>query len=186
MIRYPKWVFCLLAVKNGLTLLETIRKLHALACGIGLKKSNIDKLVDYANEKLADVDFNEGFWEVDFLVNGNCSYLSELIEELSDYNELWGQGNPEILIAVENININPKIIIFRGEDNNTIAFTFNGIEYIKFKDDELTEILQDARKNDSINLTIVGTPQINTWGGKSTKQIQIKAVEVKETNIYDF
>lgn len=186
MIRYPKWVFCLLAVKNGLTLLETIRKLHASACGIGLKKSNVDKLVDYANEKLADVDFNEGFWEVDFLVNGNCSYLSELIEELSDYNELWGQGNPEILIAVENININPKIITFRGEDNNTIAFTFNGIEYIKFKDDELAEILQDARKNDSINLTVVGTPQINTWGGKSTKQIQIKAVEVKETNIYDF
>ena len=159
---------------------------HSMAAGYGLKKSNIDKLVDYANEKLADVDFNEGFWEVDFLVNGNCSYLSELIEELSDYNELWGQGNPEILIAVENININPKIITFRGEDNNTIAFTFNGIEYIKFKDDELTEILQDARKNDSINLTIVGTPQINTWGGKSTKQIQIKAVEVKETNIYDF
>ena len=159
---------------------------HASACGIGLKNSNIDKLVNYANKELADIDFNEGFWEVDFLVNGNCSYLSELIEELSDYNELWGQGNPEVLIAIENININPKTIMFRGESNNTIAFTFNGIEYIKFKDDELAHTLENAKDDNSINLTIVGTPQINTWGGKSTKQIQIKAVEVKETNIYDF
>lgn len=186
MIRYPKWVFCLLAVKNGLTLLETIRSLHASACGVGLKNSNIDKLVNYTNKKLDNIDFNEGFWEVDFLVNGNCSYLSELIEELSDYNELWGQGNPEVLIAIENININPKTIMFRGESNNTIAFTFNGIEYIKFKDDELARTLENAKDNNSINLTIVGAPQINTWGGKSTKQIQIKAVEVKETNIYDF
>lgn len=186
MIRYPKWVFCLLAVKNGLTLLETIRKLHASACGVGLKNSNIDKLVDYANKKLADIDFNEGFWEVDFIVNGNCSYLSELIEELSNHNELWGQGCPEALIAIENININPKTILFRGENNNTIAFTFNGVEYIKFKDDELANLLKDSLKEDSINFTVVGIPQINTWGGKFIKQIQIKAIEVKETNIYDF
>ena len=158
--------------------------MHANAHGVTIKSSNVDKLISYANKKLADINFNEGFYEVDFLVNGNCSYLDQMIEELAAGNEYWGQGNPEILIAVENISLDSSAIQFKGEDKTTVAFTFNGIEYIKFKDAKLADYLRQFEGK--INLSVVGTPQINEWCGRTTKQIQIKEIEIKETNEFDF
>ena len=37
-----------------------------------------------------------------------------------------------------------------------------------------------------INLSVVGTPQLNEWCGRITRQIQIKEIEIKETNEFDF
>lgn len=158
--------------------------MHALACGQSIKATNIDKLINYANKELADVNFNEGYWEVDFIVDGNCSYLNNLIEELSNGKEFWGQGNPEATIAVENIAIDTKDIMYRGAEKNTVAFSFNGIEYIKFKDDNLVDLFREH--NGKINLTVVGTPQVNEWGGRKTNQIQIKEIEIKDIDEYSF
>lgn len=157
---------------------------HALACGQSIKATNIDKLINYANKELADVNFNEGYWEVDFIVDGNCSYLNNLIEELSNGKEFWGQGNPEATVAIENIAIDTKDIMYRGAEKNTVAFSFNGIEYIKFKDDNLVDLFREH--NGKINLTVVGTPQVNEWGGRRTDQIQIKEVEIKDMDEYSF
>ena len=157
---------------------------HAMAAGASLKNSNVDKLVEYANNKLKDIDFNEGFWEVDFIVNGNCSYLEELIQQLAEGKEFWGQGCPEAMIAIENITINTKDFSYKGPERNTVAFNFNGIEYIKFKDDDLVDLI--SQYNGKINVTIVGIPQINEWGGRTTKQIQIKGIEIKEIDALYF
>lgn len=157
---------------------------HAQAAGASLKNSNVDKLITYANNELKDIDFNEGFWEVDFIVNGNCSYLKDLIQELVDGKEYWGQGCPEALIAIENVTIDTKDFNFKGPERNTVAFNFNDIEYIKFKDDNLVNLI--SQYSGKINVTIVGVPQINEWGGRVTKQIQIKEIEIKEVSEFDF
>jgi len=83
---------------------------HANAAGFSIKVSNIDKLIEYANKELKDINFNEGFYEADFIVKGNCSYLSEMIENLDEGRALWGQGNDEPVIVVEDITINPADI----------------------------------------------------------------------------
>lgn len=158
---------------------------HDNAFGASLKFSDVDKLVAYANKELADVNFNEGFYEVDFLVDGNCSYLNQMIEELAAGGEYWGQGSPEPLIAVENISINTSNIQYKGKDKaNTVAFIVNGIEYIKFKDDDLVQEL--SQYNGKISITIVGMPQINEWMGRKTMQILIKDIEIKESDEFDF
>lgn len=157
---------------------------HANAAGYSMKNSNVDKLISYANEKLADINFNEGYWEVDFIVNGNASYLESLIDDLSSGKEFWGQGCPEPLIAIENVSINTKDILYRGAEKNTVAFSFNGVEYIKFKDDDLVDMLRGY--NGKVNMTIIGTPQINEWGGKKTRQIQIKEIEIKNVDDLSF
>lgn len=166
--------------------LMTFAEGHAAAFGFDLKNSNVDKLIAYANEKLANVDFNKGDWEVDFIVNGNCSYLKELIDELTAGTEFWGQGCPEPLVAVENIRINSKSEIqYKGKvTKNTVAFDFNGVEYIKFKDDDLVAKLKECSA--PFNLTIIGIPQINTWGGMAKRQVQIKEIEITPGNEYDF
>ena len=157
---------------------------HANAMGYSIKASSVDKLINYANTELADVDFNEGFWEVDFIVNGNCSYLSNMIDALTDGKEFWGQGCPEPLVAVENIVLDSKDIDYKGEARNTVAFKFNGIEYIKFKDDALVE--EFSKHRGKLNIVVVGVPQINEWCGRITRQIKIEAIEIKEMDMFDF
>ena len=110
---------------------------HQGAAGFGIPANNVDKLIDYANEKLKDVNFNEGYYEADFIVHGNCSYLSTLISDLDRIKDTFGQGNPEPKIVVEDITIVPTSIQVMGTYQDTVKFNFNGIEYIKFKAKDL-------------------------------------------------
>lgn len=155
---------------------------HANAFGCSLKESNIDKLTEYANKELKDINFNEGFYEVDFDIDGNCSYLPLMVQELIEGSEYWGQGNPEPLIHVNNISLDSSDFSIKGQ--NTVAFNFNNIEYIKFKDDELAELVNSIRGK--VNVNVVGHPQINEWMGRITKQIKIEAIEINESNDFDF
>lgn len=83
---------------------------HANACGFAVPVSNIQKLLNYANEKLANFDFNEGSYDVDFIIKNNSVNLEELITDLCRGTKYWGQGNPEPVIAVEGINIDASDI----------------------------------------------------------------------------
>lgn len=157
---------------------------HQGAAGFGIPANNVDKLIDYANEKLKDVNFNEGYYEADFVVHGNCSYLSTLISDLDRIKDTFGQGNPEPKIVVEDITIVPTSIQVMGTYQDTVKFNFNGIEYIKFKAKDL--IKEFREQNSKINISVVGTPMINSWGGKHQPQIKIDDIEIKEVSIYDF
>ena len=63
---------------------------HANAAGFSIKEKNISKLYDYANEELKDVDFNEGYYEADFVVSGNYSDLDGLVMDIGSHSDLWG------------------------------------------------------------------------------------------------
>lgn len=157
---------------------------HAFACGISLKASNIDKLVEYANNKLKNINFNEGMWDVDFVLNAYQSYLPNLIKDITESKHLWGTANPEPVIVIEEIVVDPSNIFYKGAEKNTVSFISNGVEYIKFKDDDLANKL--SFYSNKIVINVIGTAQINEWGGKSTKQILIKDIEIKETDEFDF
>lgn len=157
---------------------------HANAAGTSIPLSNIDKLVNYANEVLKDINFNEGFYEADFVVEGNCSYLSAMIKDLDRGKPLYGQGCKEPIIIAQNITINPNDISVIGKNADTIRFTFNGITYIKFKATELIDKIRTY--SDKISITAAGRANVNHWGGRATPQIQIDEIEIKEISKYDF
>ena len=157
---------------------------HANAAGASLPLGNIDKLNAYANETLKDINFNEGFYEADFVVKGNCSYLPTMIEELDRGKALYGQGCKEPIIIAEDITIDPKTINIIGKNADTIRFTFNGVTYIKFKATELIDQIKSY--SDKINITAAGRANVNHWGGRITPQIQIDEIEIKEISKYDF
>lgn len=157
---------------------------HQGAAGFSIPASNVDKLVEYANETLKDVNFNEGYYEADFVVQGNCSYLGEMIADLDSIKDTFGQGNPEPVIVVENITIDPSSISVMGTYQDTVKFNFNGVEYIKFK---AKDLISEFRSHSSkINISVVGNAMINSWGGKQQPQIKINEVEIKDSSIYDF
>lgn len=158
---------------------------HANAAGFSLKENNVSKLYDYANEKLKDVNFNEGFYEADFVVSGNYSDLSELVMDIGSHADLWGQQNKEPVIIVENITIPKSSIQKIGSKKDTVKFVFNGMTYMIFKAQNIIDEI-DSFNGDTLNITCAGRANINTWGGRTIPQIYIDEIELKESSIYDF
>ena len=157
---------------------------HANAAGFSIKASDVPKLYEYANRELADINFNEGFYEADFVVNGNCSYLSDLILDLNRGKDFYGQNCAEPIIISENITINTSAIQTIGSNKDTLKFTFNDITYIKFKAKDL--INEFAQYSDKISITVAGKGNVNSWGGRETPQIFIEDIEINEVDKYGF
>lgn len=158
---------------------------HANAAGFSLKNCNVSKLYDYANEKLKDVDFNEGYYEADFVVSGNYSDLNGLVTDLGSHADLWGQQNKEPVIIVENITIPKSSIQKIGSKKDTVKFIFNDMTYMIFKAQDIIDQI-DSFDGDTLNITCAGRANINKWGGRETPQIYIDEIELKESSIYDF
>lgn len=164
---------------------ETAGGMHANAAGYSIPRKSVDKLTQYANQQLANVNFNEGFYEADFIVQGNCSYLGRMIAELDEGRNLYGQNNKEPVMVIENVPIKADSVQVIGSKNDTLKFTFNGITYIKFR---ATDLIEDIKQygTATLNLTIAGKANMNYWGGRATPQILIEEIEIKESGINDF
>lgn len=154
---------------------------HANAAGFSLKEKNIDRLYQYANEKLKNIDFHQGIYEIDFRLNGNSPYLRELIFEIDKYMNIFGQGNDEPMILVESIPTQNFRLV--GADKNTVNIGFNGIKYVKFKDDDLANALKSNSKS---TINIIGRASINEWNGNRTPQIMITDWEFCDDKLNDF
>ena len=149
---------------------------HANAAGWGCPVSNINKLIEYANRELANVDFSEGSYDVDFICESKDDYISDLIYTLEPGSEFWGQGNPEAIIAIKNITINAAALSVIGQNKDTLRFTHNGITCVKFKCKDLIESLP---KNGDLFITVVGRGNINRWNGTESPQLMIDDIEIK-------
>lgn len=151
---------------------------HNNAAGFAIKESDVSKLYDYANKELANINFNEGFYEADFIVNGNCSYLNEMIFDLWKGKNIYGQNCPEPIIITQNLTIRPDNIKIIGAYKDTVKITFNNTTFMKFKAKELIEQLQNYPSG--FIATIVGRPSVNSWNGIETPQILIEDIEINK------
>ena len=151
---------------------------HNNAAGFAIKESDVSKLYDYANKELANINFNEGFYEADFIVNGNCSYLNEMIFDLWKGKNIYGQNCPEPIIITQNLTIRPDNIKIIGAYKDTVKITFNNTTFMKFKAKELIEQLQSYPSG--FIATIVGRPSVNSWNGTETPQILIEDIEINK------
>lgn len=97
---------------------------------------------------------------------------------------LWGQGNSEAIIIIENVPVAANEIQVIGKNKDTLKFSFNGITYIKFRAKDLIEDLQML--SGKLNLTVAGRGNVNEWGGKRSPQILIDEIEINEMNESDF
>lgn len=158
---------------------------HSQAFGFSIREKNIPKLLEYANTKLSEINFNEGVYEVDFIVAGNYSRLDDLIFDLTKNDgESFGQFNPEPKILVKDIVLNKKDIRIVGAAKNVINFTFNNIKYVMFKAEKIIEEINGLCNK--INLTVIGTPNRNEYMGNVSPQIMISDIEIKEDDYLSF
>ncbi len=150
---------------------------HDNACGIGIYDKNLAAFHDYANKELANVDFGETWYEVNFERIAADQDIADIIYDIAKYEDIWGQHNNEPLIHVKDINITSKDVRVMGKNSDTVKIEKFGVTYMKF---HAKDFLNDLSKYDNIKLEVVGRGNLNEWMGSYTPQLFISNYQVED------
>ena len=154
---------------------------HAMAAGFSVPLKNIEAFTTYANEKLADVNFNEGVYQVDF-VKQSSDDIHSLVLEIGGASELWAKGNEEPYIVVRDIILSPEEIQTMGGNKDTVKFHACGVDFLKFKDSAFAEKLKSMKE---IKITVLGRANLNNFMGNISPQMFIEDYELVDS-YYEF
>lgn len=153
---------------------------HDNAAGWGLNGDKLDALLNYANTHLKAEDF-ENCYIVDYILDG-CDYNDELLGTFASHPEYFGNHIDEPMIVVKNIPL--MDILPMGANKDSMRVSYNGIDYVRFKD---TEFVEKVMNNRTKKLTVYGRANLNEWMGKKSVQVFITDYElVEDTSKYDF
>lgn len=159
---------------------------HASAFGTMFHHSLIDEFIKYSNTELADMNF-EPIYKVDFIYNANDKNLQNDILLVQSLYTLWGQGFPEVRVAIENVKITKNNITLMAKDRNpTLKIILpNGVELIKFgfSEEEFNKLVPEDNK--AIYITVIGKCGRNEFNGKVSGQVKLEDYEINEIQ-YDF
>ena len=168
------------SLRSPVDLLETINdsKLaqcmgHGAACGITVKKANLNKLAKFLDNLNLEVD-------PEYDVAGELSLNQitlNLAKDIINNKTLWGKNieKPQFYITLDN----PIVNIFK-KNTTTIKLTQNGINFIKFFcSNDMIEQFENLN-NKIVNL--IFEIDINVYNGVESPQCNIVEYEIKEKN----
>jgi single-stranded-DNA-specific exonuclease len=154
---------------------------HNLAAGASIPYKKLADFHAWANNELKDVDMGSKTYFVDFKVSANAGGLQSIISDMAGLSHLWGQGFPEALLCVENINVNRADISVMGKNADTVKVMHNGVAYMFFKRsvEEVKELTQYSRAK----LRVVGTANLNVYYNRVTPQIFVTDYEIEDDRL---
>ena len=117
--------------------------------------------------------------------------MVDIIEQISQFENYWGQGLDEPLIAIENVLVGPGYLQIVGQNKGRPTLkiqTKSGITCIKFsssKEEYDSLYLEYDTEPQYFLTTIVGRASINEYRGQRTPQLKIVDYHVQDV-VYDF
>ena len=157
---------------------------HANAFGISISDKTLRAFHVYANDALKGIDFGENVYDVNFVRDSKAADLYGLVMELGGAGAIWGQGNPQPLINVHSMMVNPANVRIMGSNQDTVRIDVDGMSYIKFHAKDLIEELKEHKE--PFMMEIVGKPNLNEWMGRITPQMFIEDYEIKKVSSFTF
>ena len=154
---------------------------HDNACGVSIPYKSLKAFEEYGNKELADIDLGENWYEVNFERYSGDNDLCTLIENISQYEDIWGQHNPTPLIHVTDICVRKQDISIIGKNSDTIRIERDGITYLKFHAKDMIEQLQNYEC--PFKIDVVGKANMNYFAGNVTPQIFIEDFQLKKVNL---
>lgn len=151
---------------------------HANAFGISIPDDKLRDFHEYANEALKDIDFGENVYDVNFVRGADSKDLYDLVIDLGSQNGIWGQGNAEPVVCVENILCSPRDVRIMGSNQDTLKIEYNGMSYLKFRAKDLIEKINKYPADAQLSITVVGRCNLNEWGGRVSPQLFIDDCEI--------
>jgi len=156
---------------------------HDAAAGFGINSFNTDKLLSYSNEKLDDNAFLKCY-TVDYILDAREN-IAPLLEKLGEHPEFFGNHIDEIKIVIKNISL--ANVMAMGANKDSMKISFNGIDYVRFKDINFTE---EVFSNRLQKLTVYGRVNLNTFAGRTTTQVFVDDYDLDnppdDPHKYDF
>ncbi len=152
---------------------------HSNAHGVSIDVEQLVNVNEIINELLKDVEIDVDTYDVDFVIPGN-QLRKDFIKEIDNYKNIWGFKVEEPLIAVQQIELNKEEINLIGSKKNTLKFTYNGIDYIKFFSNE-EEWNSTVEQGERLVIDVIGKCSVNEYKGFKNYQIIINDFDVVET-----
>lgn len=155
---------------------------HANAHGTSIHFSKLQGFLNYANTVLSPTAF-ENSYLVDYVFDANDYLLPQVGMKIAAHPEYFGNGVEEVKIIVKNIPLSNIFVM--GADKSSIKISCNGVSYVRFKDLDFVEAVQN---NCGKTITAMGRLNLNEWQGKKSLQIFLNDYEFEEnlTDKYDF
>ena len=169
------------SLRSPFDLLEIINKSnlaqcmgHGAACGITVKKANLNKLKKFLES--LDIETDPEF---DVCCELNIEDITlNLAQEIVDNKMLWGKNveKPKFYIHLEN----PTVDIFR-KTTTTIKLTQNNISFIKFFCQE--KMVEEFENLNNKSVNVIFEIDINEYNGIKSPQCNIIEYEIVENDI---
>lgn len=155
---------------------------HDNAGGVGIQGKKVDSFVKWMNEKFKPQDF-ENCYLVDYILDANDYDNKELLFALAYSPEYFGNHIDEIKIVIENIPL--AQVMPMGTNKDSMKITYNGIDYVRFKDPEFVKKIMENR---AATLTVYGRANINVFNNRTSIQVFCDDYELKndDDHKYDF
>ena len=154
---------------------------HAQAFGYSISKVNREAFLKYADEKLANIDFTESFYEVDYEFTEQDDIYSPILQ-LGEANQMWGQGVTAPIFVIKDAQVFAKDVQIMGKNKEHLKMKIAGVDCVKFF---ATDLMNQIAGVGSFRISILGKANINNWMGRTTPQFMIDDYEV-HPNTYDF
>ena len=153
---------------------------HDNACGFGMPFKRVSDLINYANTYLDAKSF-ENCYTVDYVLDARENN-TDLLMSLASHPEFFGNHVEEIKVVIKNISL--ANLALMGANKDSIKISYNGIDYVHFKD---TDFIEDIMSNRMKTLTVLARININNWMGRTSLQCFIDDYELVEDNSkYEF
>ena len=153
---------------------------HDNACGIGIYDKNLSDFHKYANKELADINFGENWYEVNFERIAADKDIADLIDDLTQHDNIWGQHNNEPMIHVTDINITSADVQIMGKNQDTVKIFKNGVAYMFFK---CKDRIDDFKQFKQMKINVVGRANMNEWMNTYTPQIFVSDFEISDDSL---
>lgn len=168
---------------QGLGIFEFVAG-HKSALGCSILKEKVHLLYDIIDRLPCEEE------EKEYLIDGDYNTFTltqDLVRSVGECEHLWGNGLDEPLFLVTQVQIPRHQIKLLGKDiKETVKFSINGIDFIKFKvpKEELMELdpnpLIGYPRDEIIEFNVVGRFVISEFAGRKTPQVQVVEWEFRK------
>lgn len=155
---------------------------HDNAFGVSIRDEYFADFIEYANEKLKDVDFSPKYTP-DVIYFANMVHGSEILK-LADLGHIWGQGVEEPTVVITDIKVDKNNLNLFGSTLKIALPSDEGISLVKFRssNEEYESLYSELG---CVTINVVGKCSRNTgWDDKP--QIIIDDYEIVGRTAYYF
>lgn len=155
---------------------------HDNAFGVSIRDEHFADFIEYANEKLKDVDFSPKYTP-DVIYFANMVHGSEILK-LADLGHIWGQGVEEPTVVITDVKVDKNNLNLFGSTLKIALPSDEGISLVKFRssNEEYESLYSELG---CVTINVVGKCSRNTgWDDKP--QIIIDDYEIVGRTAYYF